>query len=1123
MSFEKLKIGVLVKGPMLPEPIQIVLIQPLGSVVKIGGKGLYDKDKYYERILDKVQISQLQILPAHDVFNGNAERFRLGIEAIRLALAYEYDPYFSLSVAKVDPVPHQLEAVYDYMLPLPRIRFLLADDAGAGKTIMAGLLLKELKFRGLAKRTLIVTPANLMFQWQRELWDKFKERFEILRGVDLRAAYGINPWLDKDQVVTSIDWAKREEVKESLSRARWDLIIVDEAHKLSAPDAEHPTERYKLARDILSENTDHLLFLTATPHKGDPEHFCLFLRLLDKDVYGDVKSLQDAIERSHAPFYLRRTKDAMVTFPDPVTGEVRKIFTKRIVKTVTFDLDEEEYEFYDRLTKYVEDQSIRAAKEDTPRARALGFTMALLQRRFASSIYAVRRTLERRYERLKKQLESLEAPPVFEEKELEELEDLPEEEATKLLEKIEKASLPTDRESIRQELGELRELINLAKSLEKREVESKLTKLHELLKDQNIFGDQKTKLLIFTEHRDTLEYLVKKLREWGLKVTYIHGGMKVGDRDTPGTRLYAEREFRESAQVLVATEAAGEGINLQFCWMMINYDIPWNPMRLEQRIGRIHRYGQEHDCFIFNFVASNTREGQVLERLLERLEIIRRDLQEDKVYDVIGEIFPANLLERLMRDLYARKITFDSLMDRVVREVDVEKFKRICRSALEGLAKREINLPAILGKHNEAIERRLVPEVVQKFFLEASPLVGINPKPVREGVFRIGKIPRSVRQVAERLEKKFGKLGKEYKLVTFDKKLAVGDVEWVTPGHPLFEAVREAVLEMVQEDLQKGAVFYDLNTKEPYCLDVYTASIKDGRGRTIHQRLFVVQSFLNGNIEIRQPTPFLDLIPATAENNLPDSSKLPEQETIEGVLIEKALNPFLEEVSRERKKEIEIIKRHVELSLNTLIDRQQHKIADLIERQQRGEDVSLALNEAEKRLDELNERLERRREELEKERHLTIGDLNHIGRAWVLPHPERNNYQKMVKDEEIEKIAMEIAMKYEREKGRIPEDVSKEDRGYDILSKNPETGEVRFIEVKGRAKVGGVAFTKNEYETAKRLADNYWLYVVFNCADNPQLILIHNPAKLNWEPVVKIEHYRVDAETILKSKSGEER
>ena len=399
MSFEKLKVGVLVKGPMLPEPIQIVLIQPVGSAVKIGGKGLYNEDRYYERIFDKEQISQLQILPAHDVFNGDAKRFGLGIEAIRLALAYEYDPFFSLSVAKVDPVPHQLEAVYDYMLPLPRIRFLLADDAGAGKTIMAGLLLKELKFRGLVKRTLIVTPANLMFQWQRELWDKFKERFEILRGVDLRTAYGINPWLEKDQVITSIDWAKREEVKESLSRARWDLIIVDEAHKLSAPDAEHPTERYKLARDILSENTDHLLFLTATPHKGDPEHFCLFLRLLDKDVYGDVKSLQDAIKRSHAPFYLRRTKDAMVTFPDPATGEVRKIFTKRIVKTVTFDLDEEEYEFYDRLTKYVEDQSIRAAREDTPRARALGFTMALLQRRFASSIYAVRRTLERRYER----------------------------------------------------------------------------------------------------------------------------------------------------------------------------------------------------------------------------------------------------------------------------------------------------------------------------------------------------------------------------------------------------------------------------------------------------------------------------------------------------------------------------------------------------------------------------------------------------------------------------------------------------------------------------------------------------------------------------------------------------
>lgn len=1124
MAKENLKIGSIVNGLMLPEPIQIVLIQSVGPSLKVGGRGLRS-GQYHEVILDTSQIEQLKILPLEEPFDGDATRFRLGIEACRLALAYEYDPYFSLSIAGVDPVPHQLEAVYDSILPLPRIRFLLADDAGAGKTIMAGLLLKELKIRGLINRTLIVTPANLAFQWQRELLDKFRERFDVLRGVDLRNAYGTNPWQDKNQIITSMDWAKRDEVKESLLRATWDLIIVDEAHKMSAADEEHKSDRYKLAENVLSEKTDHLLFLTATPHKGDPENFCLFLRLLDKDVYGDVKSLEDAMQHNYAPFYLRRTKDAMVTFPDPDTGEVKKIFTKRDVKTVTFDLDEEEYDFYYKLTQYVEEQSIRAAAEYTPRARALGFTMALLQRRFASSIYAVRRSLERRRERLEKQLKTPEAPPTFDEKDFEDLEELPDDEAAEFLDKIEKASLSVEREDIRQEIGELDKLINHAQILEKREIESKLKKLREVLTDQNIFGDHKTKLLIFTEHKDTLYYLVKKLRvEWGLTVTQIHGGMKAGNRDTPGTRLYAEREFREAegAQIMVATEAAGEGINLHYsCWMMINYDIPWNPMRLEQRMGRIHRYGQEHDCLIFNFVAGNTREGQVLERLLERLEIIRAELQDDKVYDVVGDIFPANLLERMIRDLYARRTTLDALLDRVVKEVDTERFRKICRSTLEGLAKKELNLSAIVGKRAEARERRLVPEVVQQFFLEAAPLVGIHPTPGKNGVFRVGKIPRTLYQTAYSLESRFGPLGKEYKSIVFDKKVLTDDAtaEWVTPGHPLFEAVREELYERVQDDLRSGAIFYDLNAKDPYRLDVYAASIKDGCGKTIHRRLFVVESLMNGGLQIRQPTLFLDLSPAPVGTEPPvHGSSLPERTEIETMLVEKALQPFLVEVSKERAKEIETITRHLELSLNALIDRQQLQIAELVERQQRGEEVSLALSEAEKRLDELNDRLEQRRSDLERERQFTIGDITHIGRAWVLPHPERKGYRHIVRDEEIEKIAMETAMAYEclPEHGRVPENVSLDNRGFDILSKKPETGEVRFIEVKGRTTVGEVGLTKNEYETAKRLSKDYWLYVVFDCASKPRLIPVQNPARLGWQPIVKIDHFQVGADEILK-------
>jgi SNF2 family DNA or RNA helicase len=326
------KQGSIVRGTLFPEPVQVIVCVPLGESVKLVGKGL-DSGKVYEPILDAGQIATLQVSAEQPPFDGDPMHFRLGIEALRLALAYEYDPFFSLSIARVDPLPHQLEAVYDYFVKLPRIRFLLADDPGAGKTIMAGLLLKELKIRGLVKRTLIVTPANLTFQWQREMTDKFREKFEIVRGEVLRANYGTNPWQDKNQVITSVSWVSRiEDARDSLLRSHWDLVIVDEAHKMSAYSADKKTLAYQLG-EHLSGMTDHYLLMTATPHKGDPDNFCLFLRLLDADVYGDIKSLEEAMERNSAPFYLRRTKEALVTFPEPDTGQVKKLFTKRNVNT----------------------------------------------------------------------------------------------------------------------------------------------------------------------------------------------------------------------------------------------------------------------------------------------------------------------------------------------------------------------------------------------------------------------------------------------------------------------------------------------------------------------------------------------------------------------------------------------------------------------------------------------------------------------------------------------------------------------------------------------------------------------------------------------------------------------
>ena len=920
-------------------------------------------------------------------------------------------------------------------------------------------------------------------------------------------------------------------------------LIVDEAHKMSAYSADKKTLAYQLG-ESLSQMTDHYLLMTATPHKGDPENFCLFLSLLDKDVYGNIKSLDEAMAKHEAPFYLRRLKEALVSFPDPETGIVKALFTKRIVHTTPFQISDEELDLYDQLTRYVEDQSIKAAREDSARGRAVGFTMAMLQRRFASSIYAVRRTLERMKEKREKILED---PAKYRQEQItkrlpEDFEDLTDEERQEILSELEEAVASFDPNDLRLEIADLEKLIRQAKILEKQEAEVKVRRLKELLKEEGLFSDPTMKLLLFTEHKDTLDFLVGdgkdgrplgKLREWGLTVTQIHGGMKIGDRDTPGTRIYAEREFRESCQVLVATEAAGEGINLQFCWLMINYDIPWNPVRLEQRMGRIHRYGQEKDCLIFNFVTTNTREGRVLHKLFERIAEIEADLdpkRTGKVFNVLGEVFPANQLEKMLRDMYAHnQMTEELIKQRIVEQVDPEHFRSITNSTLEGLAKRELNLSAIVGKSAEAKERRLVPEVIEDFFLQAAPITGVEVGEQGKGqhTYRVPKVPRHLWPIGERLEPRFGKLGREYKQVVFDKEILkkLPTYDWVTPGHPLFEAVREDLLENVRAEMDKGAVFYDVHRSIPARLSVYSAAIRDGLGHVLHRRLFIVLEEITGILTVRQPTLLLDLVPAPAGTHVPaDPGK--DQTSLEHFLVQEALEPFLAEVAAQRGKEIQTVAHHLEISLNELIHRQNLKLAELIDQQQSGDTSPLlAANtkQAEDRLDELNGRLEGRQRELQKERNCTISDIQRHGTAWVLPHPERAtpNVAALVRDDEIERIAVDAVIAYERARGWEVESVEKDNRGFDLISRRPHPEdaktaiEVRFIEVKGRSAIGEVALTSNEYKTAQRLKLDYWLYVVFDCAGTPGINVVRDPAQLDWQPIVKIEHYQVKPQAIL--------
>ncbi|HXR36116.1 MAG TPA: SNF2-related protein, partial [Candidatus Binataceae bacterium] len=566
------KPGEILSGSLFNEPMRVLTVNPVGADSwELGLVGL-NTQLFRSVPLTQEQIATLRRQDAVHSYAGDCDLVRLGLQAYSLGIAYEFDPYFGLSISRVDPLPHQLEAVYDYLLKAARVRFLLADDAGAGKTIMAGLLLRELKLRGLADRVLVVCPANLTFQWQRELKEKFDEKFTVLSGSSIREQFGINQWLENRQVITSLDLAKRTTILPGLQQVHWDMVIVDEAHRMSWSPPARKTARYALG-EMLRDSSDHILLLTATPHKGDPENFSRFLQLLDPDAYADVKSIREAMAHRSAPFYLRRTKEAMVHFPERQpdgSWKARKLFTKRDTRTADFTIDGEEFDLYRTVTSFVKEQSAKAAaRGDDPRARAVGFLMALYQRRLASSAYALRHSLQNRARRLTENLKRARelvssAPPDL--PDLEDLEEMEDSEREHFEELIAAVTIAQNPEQVREEVAHLEQLAERAKALEDAEAEEKLAKLRTVLREQGFFDNPDERLLLFTEFRDTLEYLVEKLRNWGFRVGFIHGGMAIGSRDDKGTRLFVEQQFRDGGiQVLVATEAAGEGINLQCC------------------------------------------------------------------------------------------------------------------------------------------------------------------------------------------------------------------------------------------------------------------------------------------------------------------------------------------------------------------------------------------------------------------------------------------------------------------------------------------------------------------------------------------------------------------------------
>ncbi len=1069
--------GSIIEGPFWSEPVEVNKVEDYGDYICIIGVAIHSRG-YVDRLIPKYELGKIRVRDANLSFTAHPLEAFLAMEALRFKLASLFDPLLGMSVSKVDPLPHQIEAVYGYILKLPKIRFLIADDPGAGKTIMAGLIIKELKLRELANRILIVVPGHLKDQWIRELKEKFQETFIFIDRSSFMSVYGENPWEKEKQVITSIDFAKQEDIMPSLSSTLWDLVVVDEAHKMSAytyGDKTSKTERYKLG-EVLSKNSRHMLFLTATPHRGNPENFRLLLDLLEPGFFRTSELIEESLRDGDNPLFIRRLKEDLKDF------DGKPIFTNRYAKTIKFRLSDEEKRLYNELSEYVISQ-YNKAMEGRDKKRNVAFALLILQRRMASSTYALWKSLERR----KKRLESLLEEPDLRGKNLladiEEVEDYEEEERWKEEEKWETLTLAESREELKKEIATINTLITKAKEIVNGEKEVKLRELRKAIdeglgKIREMQGNEK--ILIFTESRDTLEYLVGKLRSWGYSVSFIHGGMSLDER------INAERKFKEETQIMVATEAAGEGINLQFCHIMINYDIPWNPNRLEQRLGRIHRYAQQKDVYMFNLVAEDTREGEVLIKILEKIEEIRSALGSDKVFDVIGDVFFGKNLYQLVLEAVSNARTLDDIIKELDIKVDEEYIKKIKEHLGESLATRHIDYTRIRNVAEKAKEYRLIPEYVEEFFKRAFEKAGGRYRVRKDGFIAIEYVPYELRQIAEdfNFEKKYGKISKTYNRATFDKEKAFKnpDAEFISFGHPLLEALIEWTIRNYSQSLQNGAVFEDPSGVYDGVIWFFEGEVVDGKGEVAGKTLMAIYEDNEGYREIN-PAVLWDLAPkGVSQRQSISSAKDQAQRYTIGVL-ENYRKRLLEE--RERQKQIK--EKYGVRSLEDFIAELDTELTRLYERKSKGDDVDIVILNRREQRTKYEEALKKLKQEIEREVHLTVSKPKFLGAVLV-------KSAKSVKcDEEVERIGMEIAMNYERSQGREPKDVSRENLGFDIRSEGK--GEIRYIEVKARMDEGFVALTPNEYFKAKRFKEQYWLYVVVNALSSPKLYIINNPAE----------------------------
>jgi superfamily II DNA or RNA helicase len=1125
-TLEDIRSGAVVRGVAPNQTVEIVSVDWIGdqalNVVFRDQNGTVAERTLYR---DDEHRLELDARGRPWSFDADGALLRLVTEANRIKLAHYFDPYLAIHTSLVDPLPHQISAVYGEMLPRQPLRFLLADDPGAGKTIMAGLLMKELIARSDLDRCLVVAPGSLVEQWQDELGEKFNLEFDILTRDMIETSRSGNPFNDRNRMIVRLDvLARNDELQETLIKSQeWDLIICDEAHRMSASyfggDVKY-TKRYQVGQK-LGQICRHLLLMSATPHNGKEEEFQLFMALLDGDRFEG--RFRDGVHYADTEDMMRRlTKEELLRF------DGRPLFPERRAYTVKYALSPKEAALYTAVTEYVRTEMnrvLRFTETDGKKRNNVGFALQILQRRLASSPAAIYQSLKRRRERLENELgeariaskggrAGFDKDSVSDEV-LRNIEEFGQEEVDELEELISTGA--TTAETVEQlaiEVETLKHLEEMALDVLRSGDDAKWQQLNRIL-DDDLMVDKdgnRRKLIIFTEPKDTLHYLLDKVRaRLGRPeaVDVIHGGVTREERRKVIERFMQDRDLL----VLIANDAAGEGVNLQRGHLMVNYDLPWNPNKIEQRFGRIHRIGQTEVCHLWNIVAADTREGEVYGRLLEKLEAAREALG-GRVYDVLGELFEGVAL----KDLLFEAIQYgeqDEVRERLFKQVDGAVDQQhlldlLKRRALTNDTMPEAKVQELRIEMERAEAQRLQPHHIQSFFVEAFQQLGGKLKPREDGRWEITHVPIRIRE-RDRQIGTGSPVQKKYERICFEKgKINRQPVAtFVCPGHPLLEAVISIVREDYDQLMKQGAVLVDETDDgtEISAIFLLEHSIQDGRRiRTgkphiISQKLQFAAIDKNGTTTNAGIAPHLNLRPATGDEiELAwDALKADwltselEKSVVNFATVELAQR-HVADVRARRLPEIEKVEQEVKARLKKEINYWDSRAFELQQEEKAGKKTRLNWQNAQRRAEDLAERLKRRQAQLEEERFITSQPPRVRGGMVVIPRgllEERRNAQGRADTvptgfaedpaarREIELAAMNAVMEAEKALGNVPSDVSAQKIGYDIASFSPAAQHLRFIEVKGRIDgADTVMITRQEVITSLHEPDKYILAIV---------------------------------------------